>query len=421
MIIERFLDGALQAAIPALTAGVNKSVQDQLQQAARQNQLQFDQLHMRIQGLQDGRNPGGPPNSSTPIPVASGSSEHARDSQQQGQSIYTASNQATASSTRQGLTQFSLQLPSTSLSLPTLGQFPQTQSALAGLPVIPANPVLGTSQPVQFTSPAPISHTGCFSPHTQLTDLLPEKARDKSSSKNAIVVSSSSPPIPLKIAEAIWQGEFIDLSQLLPAKLGAEEPTVLDLFDADKKKKEKEKFRIKTIEQWIRCFNAFIAITARKQPDRIADLLAYSSWIVKQSQDYEGTPWLSYDTQLRKEAAADGNKEWASVKMNIWALHFGRATPKERSNDQEATGSKQTQFKTQNRNMRYQPYAAKRRPPACRNWNWSSCGGELTGCTYQHKCMFCYGPHKAQQCNQKKVEFNKQSGEGKASNITQLK
>ena len=368
MIIERFLDGALQAAIPALTAGVNKSVQDQLQQVARQNQLQFDQLHTMIQGLQDGRNPGGPPNSSTPTPVSSGSSEHARDSQQQGQGIYTTSNQATASGTTQGLTQFSLQLLITSHSLPTLGQFPQAQSALAGLPVISANPALGTSQPVQFTSPAPVSHTGWFSPHTQLTDLLPEKARDKSSSKNAIVVSSSSPPIPLKIAEAIWQGEFIELSQLLPAKLGAEEPTVLDLFDADKKKKQKEKFRIKTIEQWIRCFNAFIAITARKQPDRIADLLAYSSWpgIVKQSQDYEGTPWLSYDMQLRKEAAADGNKEWASVKMNIWALHFGRATPKDRSNDQETTGNKQTQFKTQNRNMRYQPYNAKRKP-VCRN------------------------------------------------------
>ena len=80
MIIERFLDGALQAAIPALTAGVNKSVQDQLQQVARQNQLQFGQLHTMIQGLQDGRNPGGPPNSSMPTPVSSGSSEHARDS-----------------------------------------------------------------------------------------------------------------------------------------------------------------------------------------------------------------------------------------------------------------------------------------------------------------------------------------------------
>ena len=94
----------------------------------------------------------------------------------------------------------------TSHSLPTLGQCPQMQSAL------PATSALGTNQPVQdqFTSPSPISQAGWFSPHTQLARLI-------YCWKNCEISHSLPlPPIPLKIAEAIRQGEFIDLSKLLP-------------------------------------------------------------------------------------------------------------------------------------------------------------------------------------------------------------
>ena len=81
----------------------------------------------------------------------------------------------------------------------------------------------------------------------------------------------------------------------------------MDLFDSEKKA-ENERFTIKSFEEWVMCFNTYIAIMAKRQPDRVQDLLAYSSSIVKASQDYVGKPWLACNKQLRKRAAADCNK-----------------------------------------------------------------------------------------------------------------
>ena len=88
-----------------------------------------------------------------------------------------------------------------------------------------------------------------------------------------------SPPIPSKLAENIWRGEYIKLDELLPACLGAPAPTVLDVLLHGKK-------NISTIEDWVLSFNTFISVIAMRTPEQVRDLLAYSSTIVKASQDF---------------------------------------------------------------------------------------------------------------------------------------
>ena len=71
---------------------------------------------------------------------------------------------------------------------------------------------------------------------TPLVSLLPETPQ----SKSAILVGPVSPPILAKIAEKIRQGEYIKLQELLPARLGAPGPTILDaLLQPDKNKAER--------------------------------------------------------------------------------------------------------------------------------------------------------------------------------------
>ena len=62
---------------------------------------------------------------------------------------------------------------------------------------------------------------------------------------------------------------------------------------------------------------------AMKHPDRVGDLLAYSSLIVNASRSYEGTPWLEYDNHFRWSRAASGQ-----IDSSIWTLHFNGATAK---------------------------------------------------------------------------------------------
>ena len=160
------------------------------------------------------------------------------------------------------------------------GQLPLT-GASSGIPVVSSVPVLASSSslgPVMsLGNPAALgSNTGLL-PTNPLSSLLPPPA-DLSSSE-ALFIGALSPPVPRKLAEKIWKGEFFDLSKLLPSRLGAPELIVKDLISSKERPKEQKK--IATIQQWVVCFNTFISVMAIKHPGRVQDLLGYTSMITK--------------------------------------------------------------------------------------------------------------------------------------------
>ena len=55
------------------------------------------------------------------------------------------------------------------------------------------------------------------------------------------------------------------------------------------------------------------------------DLLGYASMITKASLDYEGTPWLAYDTHFRRSAAAARLTTWSQVDASLWTMYFTSA------------------------------------------------------------------------------------------------
>ena len=151
-----------------------------------------------------------------------------------------------------------------------------------------------------------------------------EKHKIKLVWPNGVVVGPSSPPVPGKIAEKIWWGEYVDLSMLLPHRLGAPEPTLAEALQ----KRTRDDKLITTIEQWVVCFSAYMSVLVLKNPSRIRDLLAYQALIVKAAHDYEGTPWLSYDAHFRSLAATMQLANWSSPDQTIWSQYFNRAMPK---------------------------------------------------------------------------------------------
>ena len=46
----------------------------------------------------------------------------------------------------------------------------------------------------------------------------------------AVIVGMNSPPVPKKLVEKIWKGDYVQLDKLLPANLGTPELTLVDLF-----------------------------------------------------------------------------------------------------------------------------------------------------------------------------------------------
>lgn len=200
------------------------------------------------------------------------------------------------------------------------------------------------------------------------------------------------PPIPAKIADG------------LPARLGAPEPTLQDLVYGERKR---EKKGIATIQEWVGCFNTYIAVVLIKEPTRAKDLLAYSSMIAKASSEYEKEAWLGYDRLFRQQAAAEPAMfpNWGEINPSIWTQHFSMVTARIGCGD---CGSKEHR-KCQASTSAYQSKRSESRPhpysaPACKRWNYGAAGCNIDRCNFRHVCEKCLGGHQAKQCTKEATE-----------------
>ena len=180
-------------------------------------------------------------------------------------------------------------------SVPTGGNLPLA-SAIASVPLLQmACSTVASGSGTSSVTSVLAAASWLVTPQTPLVSLT-QAEPPSSKSKKAIVIGSSYRPIPYKIAEVIWRDQYLDLAELLPVRLGAPEPTLLELFSGSQNKTARAKKGITNIEECVPCFNAYIAIVAQKRPERVPDLLAYLSLIVKA---YEETPRLGYDQHYR--------------------------------------------------------------------------------------------------------------------------
>ena len=101
-----------------------------------------------------------------------------------------------------------------SSTVPAVGDMPP-KAALTGIPTF-SNSTAPMGLGTKNTSSS--STLMAVTPSTHLAALIPTPSSNLSTA--AIAVGPSSPPIPLKLAQKIWSNEYIELHDLLPARLG---------------------------------------------------------------------------------------------------------------------------------------------------------------------------------------------------------
>jgi hypothetical protein len=207
--------------------------------------------------------------------------------------------------------------------------------------------------------------------------------------------------IPSKVAQRIWKGEFVEMAELLPEKLGqADTPPAPSKEDKQKPKKK----RVVAILQWVECFHTYIGVLVQQQPGRIQDLLAYASLVVHAARKYKGEGWATYDRNFRKKAAAHPGMKWGDLDAPLWSLAFCNATAREHCSmcmsvdhstkeceDYDSPGEDQpSKASSTARTQRWG------KPHICKNWNNSNCTS--ASCEYQHICLECHQRHKLKHC-----------------------
>jgi len=77
------------------------------------------------------------------------------------------------------------------------------------------------------------------------------------------------------------------------------------------------------IKVWAQCFATYIRVIAESEPERIQNLLGY---VIRASQDFMGSAWLTYDDTFRKQVAVSGNKSWGSYNSSLYSMCFTGST-----------------------------------------------------------------------------------------------
>ena len=93
---------------------------------------------------------------------------------------------------------------------------------------------------------------------------------------HAVVLASSTPPISAKVAERIWNGEYVRIAELLPERL-------TEVPQEESKKEDKRraaKVQIRSIATWALGFSVYMGVMAVKHPEKTPDLAAYMAQII---------------------------------------------------------------------------------------------------------------------------------------------
>ena len=206
-----------------------------------------------------------------------------------------------------------------------------------------------------------------------------------------VMIGAGLPPIPAKLVSKIEAGEFVDMVELLPDRFGIAKSRPGDESARPSKHKQRT---VTTILEWIQCFSIYLAVIAKKQPQRIPDLLAYQTLIIESQLEYQSDAWMGYDRRFRQRAAANPHTSWSTINTTLWNLAFAGKARAARCNHCFSLSHASNQCEwapdiTPNDSNYRQPPHLKYQP-ICKAWNTDTRPGcSYANCAYKYICWYC--------------------------------
>ena len=116
------------------------------------------------------------------------------------------------------------------------------------------------------------------------------------------------PTVPNKLAQKIWELEFVDMEELLPSSKminALENPVSMQdgIVGALQQLQQPNK-RVADIFTWIRCFTLYIAVMVAK--GLVDPMISHMHTVMQLQATYGGMSWLQYDWWSRREMNAEG-------------------------------------------------------------------------------------------------------------------
>ena len=260
---------------------------------------------------------------------------------------------------------------------------------------------------------------------TALTQLAPSAALPKGQPALGASLTTPGPynaaaVLPLKVVKKILALEYVEMSELR-ADVWPEDSTPADTQGPNRRPGRPPVINIRT---WLDCFARMAAVLVTRFPHKGPELWAYQATIVNAAHSFDGTTWVAYDRQYRREMLARKDLNWSVPNSRLYNEAFtGRAHTLPRcqhclSEDHGSAacpqhpnpmlvgwfqppgllpaGSPLQGVATNPRSASTSGLTPAYVNEICRSFNAGRC--RFSRCRYTHACSDCAGPHPVTSC-----------------------
>ena len=220
------------------------------------------------------------------------------------------------------------------------------------------------------------------------------------------------PPVPSKLVAKIHKGDFVDMAELLRDNIEAERRRS-QASNPDTPSSVPGRREVPDLFSWVQCFGVYAAVVSSKSPEKVQQLLAYQTMIVREARRCGGRGWLAYDTMFRQQVAVKPESDWSKLNNSLYSVTFmaqqngrGRTCIHCLETDHSASECALAPSSRQGRQPQHQrDYVAdergyrrnERSEKICYSWNDGCCA--VPYCCYRHVCAKCQsGDHKGINC-----------------------
>ncbi len=221
------------------------------------------------------------------------------------------------------------------------------------------------------------------------------------------------PPVPAKLVTKILKGDFVDMAELLRDNIEAERRRTRTTSAETCSNSTPGRREVPDLFSWVQCFGVYAAVVASKNSEKVQQLLAYQTMIVREARRCGGRGWLAYDTMFRQQAAVKPDSDWSKLNNSLYSVTFmaqqngrGRTCIHCLETDHSVSEcalapaprpgrhpQQQKDYATEERSYR----RSERSERICYSWNDGRCA--VPYCRYKHVCAKCQsGDHKAVNC-----------------------
>ena len=212
----------------------------------------------------------------------------------------------------------------------------------------------------------------------------------------------------------ILELDFVEMADLLPDAWLQDESQPIVTVDGQvlSARRQPRRAPVQDVSLWIEAYSRMAAVLVTRFPDKGPELWAYQASIVRAARNFEGSAWVAYDRQYRREALARRSLNWSQANSRLYNEAFtGRAKAIPRCHhclsDTHASSACLL-----NTGPSGAPDANNPRQSLgqeiCRAYNAGQC--RFIRCRYRHVCTECSYPHPWSRCPK---NLRKEGGPGR--------